>query len=314
MSLKYEGYKRNEFEAYGEIISHSIACLVILILFVIYVKYFCIQNKTETSLKNKIFERFRLILLGSLMASLMYILGTYTFNIIFGIILGNRSNYGCFMRMCWVFVIAFQRIAVYLFFIYRLYVTFTGSYLEIKKRTVNIILLMIVIIQLSTATAPFIFSYLADNFLCENGTYATQWILSLVASYLIDTGCAIALSCLYIKKLRQFRKITPTDGKKDDKLFGIVNKLTLLTLVTVISTSLLAIIAWGLMILPYPLACFDSIINNVCVMLSFVILEKSYKKYCCCCIRIQNTCCIGTTKDEIELKTEIVLNESKSSK
>ena len=267
MSLKYKGYTTNELEAYGEIILHSIACLGIMVLLVIYVKYFCIQNKTKITSKNKKDQRFNLILLGSLIASFTYIFGTYTFNVIFPIILGNRSQYGCFIRIIWGFAISIQRSTVYSFFLMRLYVTFKGSYFELKKGPVIIILVVIIISQLVGATFPTIFAYLADDFLCANGAYVTQWLLSMVVSNLGDSMWAIVLSCIYIKKLRQLIKmISANDGRKDDKLFNIVNKLNLLAMVTVVSTCLLVIIAFGLMVFPYPLACFDSIINNICVI------------------------------------------------
>ena len=311
MALKWQGYSTNEFEAYGEVIFHSISCLGILILIFIYINvYCCTKNKKTTSnIHTKKETKTYMFLLGSLVFSFIYIFGTYSFNVILTIILGQRSVYGCFMRMCWVFALALQRITVYAFFLIRLYETFKESVFNIGKRSIIIIVIILLITLSSGAIAAVIFSYLADNFLCEKGKYFNEWYLSGLISSLMDVGWCIILSLMFIRKLSQLINMIKTTIKRDDnRVTKVVYKLSTLAFVTVISTLINGLLAFLLRIWSHQFASIDLVINNICIMLSFAKFNNSYKRYCCCCIRIQYLCCIQPNKDENIVKTGIEMN------
>ena len=311
MALKWKDYNKikNEFEAYAETISMSIQCLIIVILIIIHIKYFCSTN-------NKIDGRFNILLLISLICAVIYVFWLYTFHIILPLMLGKRNKWLCFMSTLSALAALGQRTTIYSFFLIRLYDTFKTSVFEINKKYIIIILVLF----FSTATPLVIFTciaaYFADTPSCVDGKYYEQWAMSQIILYGIDIIISIVLSYVYIKRLRHLIKMinSGTDAT-NDKFLYIANKLTLLALATIITTFNTFLVAYLIGILGVSLSCFDIIINHTCVMLSFVVLDKSYKKYCCCCIRIQNKCYgINQNKNVIELAKEIKTNESSNTK
>merc|ERR1712173_327415 len=76
----------------------------------------------------------------------------------------------------------------------------------------------------------------------------------------------------------------------------IITKLTILWAVTIISTTLI------LGAFPQTFTYFgifiDTVINTVCLLLSFALNDKYYRKLCACCISCNNKC-----KKQPEIKT-----------
>ena len=301
MTLKWQGYSviGSEWEAYAEIISLSIQCFIIIILMIVYLKYFCCT-------KNKIDTSFNALLLLSLIFTFIYIFGTYIIHGIFALILGYRNEWICFIiNLCGLGILG-QRLTVYSFFLIRLYATFKRSFIEIKKGSIIIILILMVITISIPGISAVIFAYFADNASCPDGKYAYEWLQSLIIANFFDYVWSILLSYMYINKLRKLiKKINSSNETMDNKLLNIANKLALLALVSVVSTMILAVLAYGVGVFSHSLICLDLIINNACLMFSFAVLDKSYKKYCCCCIRIQNLCCcLKISKDRKEILTQ----------
>ena len=306
MSLNWEGYNdiTSDFEAYTETILMSIECLMIIILITIYVKYFYLT-------KNKITKCFKFLLLIALISTFMYIFGLYIPHVILSIILGIRNNRMCFIILIWGVFLMGQRAAIYLFFLIRLHDTFKGSVFEFKKQKIIIIFAVMGSVISPAAVLVLVTGYLADSPSCADGKYYNEMLLALIVGFGSDIVWAILLTYLYVKRLRQLIKMVNTDTETiNDKFVYITKKLTLLALVTIISTFIQGIFLYVGVCVRSTL-CLDILLNNVCVMLSFNILDKSYKKYCYCCIRIQNKCYgINENKNVTELVKEIKSDES----
>ena len=69
-----------------------------------------------------------------------------------------------------------------------------------------------------------------------------------------------------------------------------------------VSTAIILTIGGGVTsILPYQCYAVDLIINNLCIMLSFVVLDYQYTKCCIRCIYLQEYCCSNKFDDEIQI-------------
>ena len=77
-----------------------------------------------------------------------------------------------------------------------------------------------------------------------------------------------------------------------------------IAIVMVLST-IIGTVSASVVILPYQMYGLDSIINCMCLMLSFALLDFQYKKFCGCCIRICKICCMRKISNDI---TELKLN------
>ena len=333
MSLKWQGYNLNAFRAWGEVILHTIACVVILLVIIIYfiVTYGTshktknikevsnsstntntntnipdnTKNTTYKSSKASIDKRFNKFLIGSLILSFIYIYLTYFLNVISVIVLGYRWNHGCFIRLiCADIPFGLQRIVAYSFYILRLNVTFKNSTFEVSQTSINIIVILLIISVSITMILVGISGYLAHDFGCD-GEYQLFVIISVGLFNLNDIIWSIILSGIYIKKLRQLIRMM---GTKQDALVSIVQRLSILAFVTVISTIILFSITLIAVLWAYTLPSIDLIINNICIMLSFAVFHQSYKKCCCFCVKIQSICCITPNKDEMELQKDIQYN------
>ena len=175
---------------------------------------------------------------------------------------------------------------------------------------------IIIILVLGSAGFPatvliLVTAYLADSPSCIDGKYYNEWILAIIVTFSLDIVWAILLTYLYVKRLIQLIKMVNSDTETiNDKFVYITKKLTLLTLVTIITTFIQGIFTY-FGVCGHSILCLDILLNNVCVMLSFNILDKSYKKYCYCCIRMQNKCYdINENKNVTELVKEIKNDES----
>ena len=320
MDLNWQGFRQSFWEAFGEIILHSLACLGILVLIIVYFKvFYCIeripslnnvgsQSNKRNNIGNIQHRYFNKFLLGSLILSFIYVYLSYIFTSIFSIILGYRWNHGCFIRNIVCVLIGLQRIVAYSFYIIRLNVTFKGSIFEISSINIKIILILLIITIIIGLIPTLVFAYIIKDFSCK-GKYYYYYSFSGLLFIFIDLTWCIILSVLYIKKLRQL--IRNVDDKCTDIRF-IVHKLSVLAFVTVTSTLVTVTAIFCTFIWVFALMSIDSVVNNICIILSFGIFDESYQYYCCCCIKIQNNCCIKPNKSEMELQKDIQYNHSSS--
>jgi len=344
MSLKWEGFRLSLYEAWIEIILHTIACIAMLAVISVYIlivhcndKRVLIINRknrgltfsktnsnstavtatntnipdnvkdnTYKSSKVKINKGFHGFLIASLILSFVYIYLCYLTNVVFSIILGFRWNNGCFIRSAYQLIFVLQRIIAYSFYILRLNVTFKGSVFEVSKKNIRIMMILLIVVLGSSAFPSTIAGYFINNFQCS-GEYYKYYIYGAIWFNFVDISWCIILSIIYIKKLRQLLKNVHA---KNDKIRFIVNKLSVLAFVTVLSTLMTSIAIFGTIIWLYVFMSIDLIANNICIMLSFPIFDKSYQYYCCCCIKIQNYCCIRPNEPEMELQKDIEWNKS----
>ena len=308
MSLNWEGYTdvTSDFEAYGDTILMSIECLMIIILIIIYIKYFCLTT-------NKIDRRFNILLLVSLILTLIYIYNFYILHVILSLVIGLRSKWMCFILTTSAsMIVGGQRIAVYVFFLLRLYDTFKGSVFEIKKQNIVVILVLLIISLIPSNVLIIIISYLANTVSCHDGQYWSSYIMGNLIGYSIDILWSLLLTYMYVKRLKKLIEMINTDSNTtNDKVLYITKKLTLLALITITTSFMQFLYTYFIGVCAHSLVCLDLLLNITCVMLSFVVLDKLYKKYCCCCIKIQNQCYgIHENQNVTELAKQIKINET----
>ena len=311
MSLNWVGWNKFLYEAWIEIIFHSIACIVTLVIIGIYIK-FSNTNVCRTckNIKTRMKKGFHGFLVASLILSFVYIYLFYINNVIFIIILGYRWNNGCFISGLYQLIFVFQRIITYSFYILRLNVTFKGSVFEVSKKNIRIMMILLIVVLGSSAFPSIIAGYLINNFKCS-GDYYKYYIYGGIWFNFVDISWCIILSIIYIKKLRQLLKNVHA---KTDQIRFIVNKLSVLAFVTVLSTLILWCIIFVTLKWTHTLVSIDLIINNICIMLSFKEFDPFYQYLCCCC----NDCCdirrlnprkssVHSTRDEIKTDQTIII-------
>ena len=304
-------FLRSQLLGWIEVIMQTIACLVISILMIIYVKYFCIKNKNDsTNSKRKVDKSFHLLLFGSLLSSVIYIYSHYIVHTILVLILGFKPNHFCFITQILLIPMYIQRLHVYMFFIVRLYVTFKGSVVEINKIKIKIIIVSMIILGSIVGIFNSVVAYIVKETFCFDDDLGYLVLIGSIVMILVDNFWLILLSYLYIKKLRTLiRLISSNNNRSNDKLFNVANKLTILAIGTFVSSIIIfmlhivIVLIFSSIMIPV-----DLIINNICIMLSFAIFNESYKKCCCCCIKIHNKCCC-INNDAMKLIKEVELND-----
>ena len=307
MTLKGD-FIESQLLGYIELTMQTIAFLVISILMVIYIKYFCIKNKNDNT--KTMDTRFHLLLFGSLLSALIYIYCHYILHTILVLALGYKPNRFCLIANIIQILIFIQRLHVYVFFITRLYITFKGSVVEINKIKIKLIVALMFITLTVVGVYNTAVSWFVKEFFCMEDDLAYLLYVSLILMVLSDYFWSILLSVLYIKKLRELIKlINSNNDRKDVKLFNVINKLTILAVTTVVLSFIIVVIhvsisSWSSAMVPTEL-----ITNNICIMISFAVFKESYKNYCFCCIKVHNKC-YGIHHETIELTKEIELNDS----
>lgn len=73
-----------------------------------------------------------------------------------------------------------------------------------------------------------------------------------------------------------------------------------------VASSLIASVGVIFPFLNYQMLCFDLIVNNICMALSFSQLNNEFNKCCCCCLKLQSFYC---SKNRPMTKSEMNLSE-----
>ena len=280
--------------------------LILLILNIIYIKHFCLKKRKNGALRKQQDIRFQLMLLGCLLLSLIYMIGTFIFNEILPIFfIGYTSKWGCFMKTSWVLLIGLQKVLMHSFFLIRLYLTFKGSIVEINKKLIIIMFIYIITTTLGFGITYVTLSFFVQQYWCENTDIPVLSTVAYIGNF-NDFLWFIVINFMYIIKLYQFIKtININDADKDNKMFEIVKKLTVLAVVAGITTILLIslLAPWRLWGSEYGGA--DLTVNCICMMLSFADFNKSYQRCCCCCIKL---CCYYCDRNKKNDAIEMVKN------
>ena len=278
MKLFWEGITKNYYEALIRIIFSGIICLLMIILWIIFIHVVCVKKKITSNIEKKFCIGFFI----SIVVGFIGVWGTFVVNdvlvLMFGIILKKH----CFYGMLSIFgAFCVHKSILYTFMIFRIKILFKETKYALNDKCMYIWLIFVVLFPLGLAFCIAYFSYI-QCYLSD--TYTTICIIAAV----LDVSVSFALSYLFIKKLRQL--IKDNTYNKSDKLLDIANRITLLTIIASFSS-----ISTAIFILPFEryantMASMDILINNICMFLTFTPLTASYHKLCCCCIYLHNTC------------------------
>ena len=265
--LYWADWNVNANDAWIEIILHTLCCIIIIIV-LIFGTYLVYYGKRKNS-GNKLNK----YLLSSLIMSFIYIFVTYFINVVSITVFGWRPKYGCLYRNIVVIPLTLQRLIAYSFYILRLQVTFKETVFEISLKCIYIFIISAIISMILGMIFYLIPVYLENingyHFKCTGKLRG----ISLGIAVIIDTLWSIIFSVIYIKKLIQITKLC---GMDDDSTRYIVKKLAVLAITSVATTHLLFVIFLITKKYTYQFVSIDQIVNNVCIVLSFKILDKWY--------------------------------------
>ena len=199
--LYWEDWTDNIFEAYLEIVVHSLCCVIIvlLIVFCVYIMY-CHKNATQSQ-RVSVDARFHKYLLISLVVTFVYVYLTSFMNIVSVTVFGWRPKLGCFYRNISVIPLTLQRTVTYYFYILRLHVTFKGSIAEISNKCIYIFNISVSISSIVVTMLYLVMIYIettnSDVFICPDTSF--RWIVGSVYVF-SDTIWNVILTVIYIKK------------------------------------------------------------------------------------------------------------------
>ena len=290
--LYWKDWSRNVIEGWLEVIIHTICCIFIMIFIIFYIGilYHRLGNKKQSGKNISIDIRFNKYLVLSLLCSVIYIYYSYFISVLSVLVFGWRPNYACFYRQIVGIPQCLQRLIAYYFYILRLHTSFNGSIYQLSNTCIFVFISLVTINIISVVIFYTISTYLMNtkdySFICDR---TVLLIVSLFILLCSDTIWSIIFTGIYIKKLMQVMKIF--DLNDVNKIRYNVKKLTVLVMTSIISTHLIFIVSFLLQRrFAYQLICIDMTINNICILLSFNIMDDWYKKWCFC----YNKCCNKT--------------------
>ena len=184
-----------------------------------------------------------------------------------------------------------SRYFLYTYYLRRLYIIFNQSMYKISMK---------MYIGLSVAVGICYVVYIIYYILYEiisRSLDSTNWSILLLKSRAIifvtyDILFGVSLLVLFVRRLRNLIKLNENmhENSKDievtKSLRKAVGKITLLSSITVVTTILAmfaAIIDLKITIIP---SLFDSLINSICLVLTFNAYKNMYTKLCCVCDRL----------------------------
>eukprot|EP01084_Bolivina_argentea_P312186 540468_1 len=248
------------------------------------------DNNTETEMynhtqkrKKKSFKQIPLIFKVLTTVSLFSALITLI-NIDVNHILGLYSGYAasCIGLSIPMIFLNVQRVTLFLYYIYRIELTFKDSVFSISETKLNIFKVTVIIMGAIAATFFMVFAEINQ---CDG----LSLLIGLIPGGINDTVISTTTFILFISRLK---KIIAFNDKANTnlKLKRMIKKLSILLCVTILST----IGAMGLyVIVPHvQIGCgtiglwaIDTVINSLCLLLSYVFFNKYYNRLCFVCIK-----------------------------
>ena len=303
MEIFWEGWTRNYAFALIEIILHSIICVLMLSVFMVYIIVFCKDKNKSSSIEKK----FEIALLISIIIGLIIVFGNYFVSCLLVLIFDLRFDNGCFYRILFSGIgLGIQRSILYVFMVYRLKIVFKDSVFELNEKVIVFLTSFIIIGGLIINVTTGYLSYIHHDFLCAN---SQTLVINSIISQNLDVITSVVLMSLFIYKLNQLIKLS-----NDIAMKRVANKFTILTIVSVTS-SLISILGVALDIFPYQGVSMDLVINNVCMLLTFGVMNRYYQKLCICCLCLEEKCCLKSVmRDKAFTMIEIELASQKNSK
>ena len=222
-SLYWEGWTDNVLEGYLQLILQTIACIIILLMILFYIKMLCKKNQNNVYNINI----FKILLLVSLFVSLINIYGNYILSGLFILVFNFRENNNCFHRSFIQLAVIMQRLIGYTFLLIRLKVAFKGTVYEIKNIKLLLAFLWItyIIIQIILiVTTSFI-----KTFKCsQDKTSIIANILKyvIVISILVDIFWCFIIALMFVRRLKFVIK---NSTQNSDDLTIIMRKYCILS-------------------------------------------------------------------------------------
>ena len=252
----------NNFDISLSMILYCIQFILLVLLCILYVCLFIRDNKSK----------IHIIILISLILSMIYSILSFIFIDGNVLLFDKHDKYECFYANLIFGVIILERLFLYGFNAYKLNVSFKDSVFEIKKQTSIIIYCILVFI----CCAYFVFIFIVRHH--QNLNIKIIFIIF----FIMDILCAFISLKIFAGKINKLLAIQMVDVMR-----SIVNKLTVLTIICIIS-SIIFILIPGIfltefiLIKPYKIFGIDLLINNTCLLLSFGRGNRIYNKLCCC--------------------------------
>ena len=303
ITIYWEDWTSTKEQAYLELIIQPLCGIIIIILFIIFIHVFICKKKlcccedpnydikhANGIIYNSVIKFYVKLVFVSFIMSILNIFGNLWVSNIELFLFNVRDSNGCFYRTAFNASMLIQRIIAYYFFISRLRNTFEGSIFEMSKIVYYIYISIIGIVSFGQYGVITVLTYFYGDVRCAVSDVITQAIIVLLIT---DNLIHLSITALFVIKLRGLNKMLNYDVTDNAKqiLRIVTTKLTILCINTVIFTVIFSVIIGNVLtIFTYQCYAIDLIINNICMMLSFVILDYQFNKICYCCICISSQC------------------------
>ena len=217
--LYWEGWSSSMIEGYSELILHSFACIIIIILIIQYIWSFRCSKQSSKSSTNQLI--FQVLLLISLIITFIYIYISFYISCLSVLVFNIRYNYGCFYRVSTNISSTLQRALGYTFFLLRLKFAFKDTVYEITNIKFKLLLTSLYITVFSLQAILSYFAYF-QGFRC----ISIEYFILLICSSIIDIIWSILVTYLFIVRLQYVFKM---GNNANRKFLYVSKKLTLLS-------------------------------------------------------------------------------------
>ena len=219
--LYWKNWTESEYEAWTQLILHSLTAIIILIMICIFYRIF---TKTKNDEKDtKILKR---LLSASLLVSFINIYGLYMICIIVLLVLNIRENNRCSYRLYIQVTVYIQRSIVFTFFLYRLKMSFENTIYEISQRKFRVLLVSLYVLAISLQVTFCVAASFVDSFKCESSSVAMDIVLyCIIGSGVVDVLWSIAITYMFVRRLQFVIKQTQQNS---ERLLHVIQKLTVL--------------------------------------------------------------------------------------
>ena len=259
LSLNTKLWNTNNVDLWVSMILYIIGLIMFILLCVLYVYLFIGDNKSK----------IHVIILISLILSMIYCILSFIFIDGNVLLFSKQDGHQYFYVNLISGIIVLQRTCIHVCNAYKLDISFNDSIFEVKKYKLILVYLGLSFICCVYFALIYIVRYTQINCVIISTTFIGSDILFSLISLRIFAVKIYKLLAIQMVPAMKF----------------IVNKLTVLTMISTLSSIIFILIPVLLLpdnIKPYKLFCMDLIINNTCLIFSFGNASNLYRKLCCC--------------------------------
>lgn len=273
------------------VVAIAVQCISIVILSSLLVHFLMVivipNRKLPKMKRNNAAKLIRILCISCFAFSILYCISNLTFH---SVVTFTIHHISCDYRSWTIYLLMFQRICLYWFYLQRLKVTFQHSLLRIRQFHLRILYILSGITILSATIMMHYFQTYHD---CSDLIQS----LYIIPAFLLDIFWCLFLSIWFVLKLQQSIVEFQNDGEINQQFVLLMCKLTNIILW---SSFILQIALWifgfftGWII---TVVTINVVITCAALLFTFNPYSKVYKYYICC---LCHQCIIKWCKIKVE--------------